>query len=144
MLLIGINTSLTKNPMKPMIKNPTEVACAIFANSARWCKRRCECVCVYSFCLVQWIGQGDWGVVVVVLMGASVCVFFVLTRSGSGGCERHGREGGWMVVVVVGGGCVSVCAGCLVRVHGWAWDEWERFRCVALQCYLCGLALCSA
>ena len=34
MLLIGMNISLTKKPMKPMIANPTDVACAIFENSA--------------------------------------------------------------------------------------------------------------
>jgi len=32
-LLIGIWTSLTKNPMNPMIKNPIPVAFAIRANS---------------------------------------------------------------------------------------------------------------
>ena len=34
MLLIGMKISFTKKPMKPMMKNPTEVACAIFENSA--------------------------------------------------------------------------------------------------------------
>ena len=34
MLLIGMKMSFTKKPMKPMMKNPTEVACAIFENSA--------------------------------------------------------------------------------------------------------------
>jgi len=35
MLLIGMKISLTKNPMKPMIANPIEVACATFVNSVR-------------------------------------------------------------------------------------------------------------
>ena len=34
MLLIGMNISLTKKPMNPMIAKPTDVACAIFENSA--------------------------------------------------------------------------------------------------------------
>ena len=34
MLLIGMNMSLTKKPMNPMIAKPTDVACAIFENSA--------------------------------------------------------------------------------------------------------------
>ena len=34
MLLIGMKMSLTKNPMKPMIAKPTDVACAILVNSA--------------------------------------------------------------------------------------------------------------
>ena len=33
-LLIGMNISFTKKPMKPMIAKPTDVACAIFENSA--------------------------------------------------------------------------------------------------------------
>ena len=34
MLLIGMNMSFTKKPMNPMIAKPTDVACAIFENSA--------------------------------------------------------------------------------------------------------------
>jgi len=34
-LLIGMKMSFTKKPMKPMMKKPTDVACAIFENSAR-------------------------------------------------------------------------------------------------------------
>jgi len=34
MLLIGMNTSLTKNPTKPMITNPVAVRAAIFQNSS--------------------------------------------------------------------------------------------------------------
>ena len=34
MLLIGMKISFTKKPMKPMIAKPTDVACAIFENSA--------------------------------------------------------------------------------------------------------------
>ena len=34
MLLIGMNISLTKKPMNPMMAKPTDVACAIFENSA--------------------------------------------------------------------------------------------------------------
>eukprot|EP00287_Rhodomonas_sp_CCMP768_P020275 CAMPEP_0202828398 /NCGR_PEP_ID=MMETSP1389-20130828/14907_1 /ASSEMBLY_ACC=CAM_ASM_000865 /TAXON_ID=302021 /ORGANISM="Rhodomonas sp., Strain CCMP768" /LENGTH=116 /DNA_ID=CAMNT_0049501885 /DNA_START=203 /DNA_END=549 /DNA_ORIENTATION=+ len=33
MLFSGINMSLTKNPMKPMIRNPVAVASVIFLNS---------------------------------------------------------------------------------------------------------------
>jgi hypothetical protein len=33
-LLIGMKISFTKKPMKPMMKNPTDVACAILENSA--------------------------------------------------------------------------------------------------------------
>ena len=35
MLLIGMKISFTKKPMKPMMKKPTDVAWAIFENSAR-------------------------------------------------------------------------------------------------------------
>ena len=34
MLLIGMKMSFTKKPMKPIMKNPTDVACAILENSA--------------------------------------------------------------------------------------------------------------
>lgn len=33
MLLMGMNMSFTKNPMKPMTRKPTPVAVAIFLNS---------------------------------------------------------------------------------------------------------------
>jgi hypothetical protein len=35
-LLIGININLTKKPMKPIIRNPINVANAIFRNSKKW------------------------------------------------------------------------------------------------------------
>lgn len=34
MLLMGMKMSFTKKPMKPIIAKPTDVACAIFENSA--------------------------------------------------------------------------------------------------------------